>query len=75
MKEMVTIQMQQLYNTGDEKLKPNTIIMNLAIAVWAKNSEGLIRALWVEMLLQLMENVMKQQMMMILNGLHSHTTL
>ena len=74
MKEMVTMQMQQLYNTGEEKRKPNTIIMKSAIAVWAKNGEGLIRALWVEMLLQLMENVMKQQMM-ILNGLHSHTTL
>eukprot|EP00957_Ditylum_brightwellii_P118736 9056011-Ditylum_brightwellii.AAC.1 len=51
---MVTMQMQQLYNTGEEKLKPNMIIMNSAIAAWAKNGEGLIGALWVEMHLQLM---------------------
>eukprot|EP00957_Ditylum_brightwellii_P146188 11131142-Ditylum_brightwellii.AAC.1 len=48
------MQMQQLYTTGEEKRKPNTIIMNSAIAAWAKNGGGLIRALWVEMLPQLM---------------------
>eukprot|EP00957_Ditylum_brightwellii_P118183 9014026-Ditylum_brightwellii.AAC.1 len=51
---MVTMQMQQLYNTGEERWKHNTIIMNSAIAAWAKNGEGLIGAFWVEMLLQLM---------------------
>eukprot|EP00957_Ditylum_brightwellii_P104255 7941441-Ditylum_brightwellii.AAC.1 len=51
---MVAMQMEQLYNTGEEKLKPNTIIMNSAIAAWAKNGEGSIGALWVEILLQLM---------------------
>eukprot|EP00957_Ditylum_brightwellii_P056183 4258982-Ditylum_brightwellii.AAC.1 len=42
-------QMQELYGTGKEKLKPNTITVNSAIATQAKSREGLMGACWAEM--------------------------
>eukprot|EP00957_Ditylum_brightwellii_P129823 9902637-Ditylum_brightwellii.AAC.1 len=47
--------MQELYDAGKKKLKPNTVTMNSAITTWAKIGEGLMGACWAEMLLQLME--------------------
>eukprot|EP00957_Ditylum_brightwellii_P140315 10691226-Ditylum_brightwellii.AAC.1 len=46
---------QDLYDSGKEKLKPNTMTINSAIVTWAKSREGLMGACQAEMLLQLTE--------------------